>query len=100
MKMKHYLSDPVLLRSDFCCVYCGCDLLADLDSFLSLVRDHFRPRSAGGCDGNDNRVCSCATCDRIKAGREFATLDEARVFIQQYRASVGEWFVFVRAAVR
>ncbi len=58
--------DPTLRRTDYRCGYCGKDLLATLDDFLSFVRDHLVPKSAGGPDGNHNRVASCAACDRIK----------------------------------
>ena len=67
MKYKYFVDDPVLVRSDFYCGYCGRDLLADLDVFLTFVRDHLIPRSVGGPDHHANRVASCAACDRLKA---------------------------------
>ena len=97
MRFRHYPTDPVLRRANFRCEYCGVDMLGDLDRFLTLVRDHFIPRSIGGPDGSTNRVCSCAACDRIKRDRVFETLDEAREFILQYRRNVTEWLAFVRS---
>ena len=67
MKYRRYVDDPVLVRAGFHCEYCGRDLLADLDTFLTLCRDHLIPASAGGPDCQANRVASCAACDRLKA---------------------------------
>lgn len=98
MKFKRYSEDPVLLRSDFRCVYCGRDLLEDLETFLSLVRDHLVPQSAGGPDGPPNRVASCVVCDRLKAGAVVSGVDEARALVASKRRHMTEWFLRVRAA--
>ena len=71
-------TDEVLRRDDFHCVYCGADLLADVRSFVLIVRDHLRPRGKHGSDREANRVASCAACDRLKGGRGDGTLAEAR----------------------
>lgn len=37
MKYRNYPHDPVLLRSDFRCVYCGRDLLSDPETLIMLA---------------------------------------------------------------
>ena len=64
MKFNRLISDPVLLRTDFRCAFCGVDLLSDLDLFVSYVRDHLIPRSAGGPNHHENLVAACAACCR------------------------------------
>ena len=92
--------DPVLVASDFRCVYCGRDLLADFESYLTITRDHLVPRCAGGPNGHENRVASCAACDRLKAGALVNDLAEARALVTRMRRGRRVWFERVRAAVR
>ncbi len=100
MKYRFYVSDPVLLRSDFRCTYCGKDLLSDLDTFLMFARDHLLPKSAGGPDHHDNRVASCAACDRLKADVVVTSIAEARALVAKQRMDRGEWFRRIRDQVR
>ncbi len=100
MKYRMFVSDPVLRRTDFRCGYCGKDLLADLDAFLGLVRDHLTPRSAGGPDGHQNRVAACSVCDRLKADTLVTDLDEARAVVADQRRNRAVWFQRIRQAVR
>lgn len=100
MKLKKYPLDPVLVRADFRCEYCGVDLLADVDAFLSLVRDHFVPRCAGGSDGWPNRVASCTACDRLKGNVVVTNLAEARDVINRQRASYAGSLDWLRQQVR
>ena len=100
MKMRRYPHDPVLCRSDFRCGYCGKDLLSDLDTFLTFVRDHLVPRSAGGPDHQENRVASCATCDRLKADTVVTDLAEGRLLVARERAHREQWYEWVCSVVR
>ena len=100
MKYRDYVRDPVLARSDFCCVYCGRDLLSDPETLILLVRDHFVPRSAGGADSVDNRMASCAVCDRLKADTVVSSIDEARKIIRGRRLGCEFWFRQILEAVR
>ena len=100
MKYERYVDDPVLVRADFYCGYCGRDLLGDLDTFLTIARDHLVPRSAGGPDGSHNRVASCAACDRLKADAVVDGIEAARVEIAGQRASRAVWLDRIRAMVR
>ncbi len=100
MSRRHYVSDPVLIFSDFRCVYCDKDLLGDVDTFLSMVKDHFIPKSIGGKDGKINRVASCKTCDWLKGHRLFASLKEARQYIATQRRSWELALSRIRAEVR
>jgi 5-methylcytosine-specific restriction endonuclease McrA len=97
--MKRVSLDPVFVETGYRCTYCGGNLLADLTTFLTKTRDHFVPRSQGGPDGDGNRVASCAACDRLKGDKVFNTLEEAKTFITQRRASWGTWLERVRQVV-
>ena len=77
--------DPVFFRSNYCCVYCGRDLLRDAETFTTAVKDHFQPKSAGGGDGLANRVASCVICDRLKGARKFRKLDAAKSAVKEQR---------------
>ncbi len=84
MKVRIRL-DPVFLSTHYRCYYCGRSLLDDVDLFVSKVRDHFHPASAGGPDGDANRVGCCASCDRLKGARVFPTIEAAREFLADAR---------------
>ena len=56
----------VFERDNHHCVYCGKNMLADLDAFMSAEEDHLLPRSAAGTDEPENIVTSCNVCNRLK----------------------------------
>jgi 5-methylcytosine-specific restriction endonuclease McrA len=56
------------IKDGYRCVYCGRDMLADFDSWMSIELDHIVPVSAGGGDELENRVTSCHVCNRFKSG--------------------------------
>ena len=91
--------DPVFTQTGYRCVYCDRDLLSDVDTFIVKVREHFTPRSVGGPDAQVNRVPSCGPCDRLKGGRVFATVDEARAFLSAARTSWASWVARLRQVV-
>lgn len=76
----------VLTRDRYRCRYCGTDLLATFDTFLSAVVDHVRPRSRGGPDHPSNMATACFACDRIKSGRPAETIAEGRAIVARQRA--------------
>lgn len=82
------LKDPVLSRDGFRCVYCGADLLADVDAFVTFTRDHVTPLALGGPTHPSNLVTACAACNRLKSGRPAATVDEGKFVIDRQR---GKW---------
>ena len=49
-------------RAGYRCEYCGKDMLASLDDYLSMETEHIVPRSAGGCDTVGNSALSCPVC--------------------------------------
>ena len=100
MKYRRYVFDPVLLSTNFHCLYCGKDLLSDLDTFLTFARDHLFPKSAGGPDHHVNRVPSCAACDRLKADAVVASVAEAQALIAGQRKTRRAWFQRIRNEVR
>ncbi len=51
------------IRADFCCEYCGKDLLTNVDAYDSWQKDHIVPN---GGDGVDNLAVSCRTCNFVK----------------------------------
>jgi len=86
----HAMREILVSRDGPCCTYCGVDLLSDPRLFVTMALDHFVPRSRGGRNAVENRVLACYACDRLKAGREFETLDEARAFIAAAYAKANE----------
>ena len=62
---EYYRSTYV--RDSYRCIYCGRDMLATLDDWLSLEVDHLQPTSKQGKDEEDNRVTSCNVCNRLKS---------------------------------
>ncbi len=96
---KRVRLDPVFASTSYRCSYCGADLLADVEVFLLKVREHFVPRSAGGPDAAVNRLPSCGPCDRLKGGRVFGSVEEARVFLAEQRAGWRQWVARLRQVV-
>lgn len=90
----------VLQRDEYRCTYCGSDLLATLDTFLSAVVDHVQPRSRGGPDHHSNMATACFACDRLKSGRPAETIAEGRTIVQRQRALAMPRYAFVVAAMR
>ena len=54
-------------KDNYRCVYCGKEMLRDLDNWLSLQVDHIKPKKLGGEDDIENRATSCAVCNRYKS---------------------------------
>ena len=79
------LVQRILRRDAYRCSYCGIDLLATLDTFLSAVVDHVTPRSRGGPDHHSNMATACFACDRIKSGRPAESIDDARAIVFRQR---------------
>lgn len=100
IRYRNWLSDKVLLRDGFHCGYCGADLLATLDSFLTLTKDHLVPSSAGGGDGPSNRIACCDACDRVKSNAVVKDLDEARELIALLRHRYDVRYRQIRSSVR
>ena len=76
---------PLLVEASFRCEYCGADLLADVDSFLSITEDHLLARCHGGSNRRENLVLCCRTCDRLKGGAFVTDHAEARALIDARR---------------
>ena len=76
---------PVFVAARFCCQYCGADLLASVDAFVSITRDHLVSRSHGGKSRLRNLVCCCAACNRLKANELVYDVAEAREAIAARR---------------
>ena len=90
----------VLKRDQYRCTYCGADLLATLDTFLSAVVDHVTPRSRGGVDHRSNMATACFACDRIKSGRPAESIDDARTIVFRQRALAMPKYAATVAAMR
>ena len=50
-------------RAGYKCEYCDKDMLASLDNYLSMQRDHIIPRNAQGSETVNNYALSCAACN-------------------------------------
>jgi 5-methylcytosine-specific restriction endonuclease McrA len=100
MKLRQYLNDKLFMRDDFRCQYCGCDLLANFESFVMAARDHVTPRASGGRNGSYNRVVSCGPCDRLKSHAPTQGLHEAREVVARRRERMQAIFAALRAELR
>lgn len=54
-------------NDNYRCVYCGKDMLKELDLWLSLEVDHIIPQSKGGNNESNNLVTSCNVCNKYKS---------------------------------
>lgn len=50
-------------RADFCCEYCGLNLLSSVDNFKQWENDHIAPKWASGTDEDWNIAVACRTCN-------------------------------------
>jgi len=56
------LTWAILERDSFTCQYCG-----DSPGSSKLEIDHLIPYSLGGSDNEENLVCACVKCNRLKS---------------------------------
>lgn len=54
-------------NDNYRCVYCGKNMLKELDLWLSLEVDHIIPQSKGGNNDSNNLVTSCNVCNKYKS---------------------------------
>lgn len=59
------------------CGYCGIDLIGRKRIFVTI--DHIFPQSKGGCNGVENLILACRTCNLSKGVK---TIDEFRFYCQ------------------
>lgn len=100
MRMKKFLDNPSIVRSQLFCEYCGIDLLSHPRLFETFTLDHFVPRSKGGGNTAENLRVSCAACDRFKRDRVMASIEEVQDFLAAFRVGVSFWFEKYRAELR
>lgn len=58
-ELRHFVRS----RAGFACEYCG---VSEVDSGGELTIDHFKPKSKGGADDQDNLVYCCVRCNLHK----------------------------------
>jgi 5-methylcytosine-specific restriction endonuclease McrA len=58
------------VRANFCCEYCGADLLATVESYDSWQRDHIVATAKAGVDHLDNLALACKFCNFLKRHTE------------------------------
>jgi len=75
----------LLVEAGFRCQYCGADLLASVDAFLSITRDHLVARAHGGTGRRPNLIVCCSACDKLKGGDLVHDVAEARQTIEARR---------------
>jgi len=78
----------VLEKYDFHCQLCGRDLLSDLDTLLNASVDHLVPKAAGGTGAMENLIAACKSCNSLKGSAPTTTIEEARQFVAERRASM------------
>jgi len=72
----------VIERADFRCEYCGEDIY-EIHQWHQWEGDHLIPKSKGGGEEFDNKVCACMKCNRSKG-----TFDPTTVTDKRDRASL------------
>lgn len=65
--------EQVRRRANYACEFCG---ISETDAGGKLTIDHFRPRSKGGEDHQDNVLYSCARCNQYKLDYWPVSLDD------------------------
>ena len=82
----------ILKRDHYHCQYCGLDGMTNFENSLIMTVDFVLPRARKGKKDPKNLVAACRPCNRIKGGRVFASLDEAKKFVLQRRTELRkEW---------
>lgn len=64
------------VRDSYRCIYCGRDMIASFDDWMSLEIDHLHPTSKGGKDEEDNLVTCCNVCNKLKSNFDPGDLPE------------------------
>lgn len=82
--MPRSADEIIFQRDKFKCQYCDFDGSA-FDGWVFLQVDHFKPRSAGGPDSDDNLVTACIICNQMKGAFDFRSIKEARESIERWR---------------
>lgn len=85
--MDRPLYEQVFLRDEFRCVYCGFDG-SGFDGWVFLSVDHFKPRHAGGTDDMENLMTACVSCNQMKGGFYWPSLEEAKAAIEIWRTQM------------
>jgi len=61
--MQEHKFEELRKQYDFSCGYCG---VTEMDTGGLLTVDHFKPRSLGGDDSENNLVYACIKCNQYK----------------------------------
>jgi len=64
------------VRDNYRCIYCGRDMIASFDDWMSLEIDHLVPSSKEGEVKDDNLVTSCNVCNKLKSNFDPGDLPE------------------------
>jgi hypothetical protein len=65
------------VRANFCCEYCGADLLATIESYDSWQRDHVVATARLGADDLGNLALACKLCNFLKRHSDVVQAFEA-----------------------
>jgi len=66
-QLTNFEHRQIFMRDNYRCVYCGRELVGDINDWLSIEVDHLKPSSKGGSDEMDNLVTSCNVCNKMKS---------------------------------
>lgn len=61
------LAIDIGIRANFCCEYCGRDLISTVDDYNAWQIDYILPKNRGGEDLSWNLALICKTCCFIKS---------------------------------
>ncbi|MDE3178476.1 MAG: HNH endonuclease [Acidobacteriota bacterium] len=78
----------VFKRDHFKCQYCGLNGLESFENWMVMTVDHIHAYAKGGSIHESNQVTACQPCNTIKGTHDFASLAEAKKYVQAKRE---EW---------
>lgn len=78
----------ILERDQYRCQYCGLDGMSSFENSLIMTVDFVHPRAHKGKKSPENLVTACRPCNVLKGRRVFASLEEARAYVQMRRAQL------------
>ena len=87
----------IMLKTNFCCAYCGFDFLGSSVAFALMTIDHIVPRSKDGPNDIGNCVAACTACNRIKADVKAESVEEGKRIVSSRAKQFDEWLRVAKA---
>ena len=87
MRVHWKVWDEVWDKEDGYCAYCGVDLAASFNLWMSATVDHVVCVAVGGAYTADNLVLACGACNgMLSRASELQTIEERHEYLKSRRA--------------